>query len=185
MDNENNYHWGATAEIMDIIHNRDISPETNRLAERRIYLVQPGKMRVKRDTYGNQFWTPRRPDANSRREVVEIDLKLVNRRRRRMGIDITQRPEQPEQGSSRQFTPQRVRASTESDNESAVIQQQTGTTYPVIDTRKFGEEEAKIVQYLQINKIIEEPKRKTKVQRRYIGFAKEKTYIEQRNRNTV
>ena len=31
----------------------------------------------------------------------------------------------------------------------------------MIDTRKFGEEEAKIVQYLQINKIIETPKRKS------------------------
>ena len=31
----------------------------------------------------------------------------------------------------------------------------------MIDTRKFGEAEAKIVKYLQINKILEEPKRKS------------------------
>ena len=33
-------------------------------------------MRVKRNSHGGEHWTPRKPDANGRREVVEIDLRL-------------------------------------------------------------------------------------------------------------
>ena len=74
MDANNNYHWGATPEIMKIIRRKDNSPETKKLVERRIEIVKPGTMRIKRDSHGGEHWTPRRPDANGRREVVEIDL---------------------------------------------------------------------------------------------------------------
>ena len=79
MDANNNYHWAATTEIMKIIKRRDNSPETKKLVERRIQIVKPGTMRIKRDNHGGEHWTPRRPDANGRREVVEIDLRLMTR----------------------------------------------------------------------------------------------------------
>ena len=83
MDQNLNYHWGATPEIMQIIKSRDNSPETHRLVRRRIEIVKPGTMRIKRDSNGHEHWTPRRPDANGRRGVVGIDLRLIDRRRKR------------------------------------------------------------------------------------------------------
>ena len=75
---------------MNIIRRRDNSPETQRLVERRIEIVKPGAMRIKRDNNGGEHWTPRRPDANGRREVVEIDLRLSVRNKKRQ-IPITQK----------------------------------------------------------------------------------------------
>ena len=72
----NQYHWGATPEIMEIIRRRNNSPETQKLVDRRAEIVKPGTMRVKRDSHGGEHWIPRRPDANGRREVVEIDIRL-------------------------------------------------------------------------------------------------------------
>ena len=45
MDCENFYHWGATHEIMEIIHRRNNSPETRRLIDQRNELSRPGTLR--------------------------------------------------------------------------------------------------------------------------------------------
>ena len=39
-------------------------------------------MRVKRVSHGGEHWIPRKPDANDRQEVVEINLKLGARNKR-------------------------------------------------------------------------------------------------------
>ena len=44
MDRENFCHWGATREIMEIIHRRYNSPETRRLIEQRNGLSRPGTL---------------------------------------------------------------------------------------------------------------------------------------------
>ena len=51
MDRENFYHWGATREIMEIIHRRNNSPETRRLVEQRKGLSRPGTLRRRCDHY--------------------------------------------------------------------------------------------------------------------------------------
>ena len=38
-------HWGATAEVMEIIRRREKSPETKKLVERLLEITGPGKMR--------------------------------------------------------------------------------------------------------------------------------------------
>ena len=43
------FHWGAAAEIMEIIRRRRKSPETLRLVERRLEISRPGTMRRKFD----------------------------------------------------------------------------------------------------------------------------------------
>ena len=43
------FHWGATAEIMEIIRRRRKSPEFLRLVERTLDICRPGTMRRKVD----------------------------------------------------------------------------------------------------------------------------------------
>ena len=51
------FHWGATAEIMEIIGKRRKSPETLRLVERRLEISRPGTMRRKFDMNAQrQIW---------------------------------------------------------------------------------------------------------------------------------
>ena len=60
------FHWGATAEIMEIIKRRRKSPETLRLLERRSEISRPGTMRRKFDTNAQrQIWVPSRPNKRS------------------------------------------------------------------------------------------------------------------------
>ena len=153
MDRNQNYHWGATPEIMNIIRKRDNSPESQKLVERRTEIVKPGIMRIKRDSHGGEHWTPRRPDANGRREVVEIDLRLIERSRRRRQTDNTE--------ATNSGTESRITSRTDSDAETAILTNPTGTLYPAIDTRNFGNEPIQIIEYLQINKIITTPSKKT------------------------
>ena len=140
---------------MQIINNRDNSPETQKLVDRRIEIVKPGTMRVKRDNQGGEHWIPRRPDANGRKEVVEIDIRLgVRNRKKKQRTQETERREQQQlPGTSKQ--------KTESDTETIVIGNPTGSLYPAINTKEFGDEPAKIIEYLQINKIVGTPNKKT------------------------
>ena len=56
------FHWGATAEKMEIVRRRKKSPETLRLVERRLKKSRPGKMRRKFDMYVQlQVWVPSGP----------------------------------------------------------------------------------------------------------------------------
>ena len=51
------FHWGATAEIMEIMQRRRKSPETLRLVERRLEISRPLTMRRKFDMYAQrQIW---------------------------------------------------------------------------------------------------------------------------------
>ena len=154
MDRNMHYNWGATPEIMRIINNRDNSPETQKLVDRRIEIVKPGSMRVKRDNQGAEHWVPRRPDANGRKEVVEIDIRLGVRNRRKQKTPETERQEQlPSTSSSKQ--------KHESDTETIIIGNPTGSLYPTINTKEFGDEPAQIIEYLQINKVVGIPNKKS------------------------
>ena len=76
-------HWGATAEIMEIIGRRRKSPETLRLVERRLEISRPGTMRRKFDMNAQrQFWVPSRPNKMCREEIAEIDGELLSRANR-------------------------------------------------------------------------------------------------------
>ena len=73
-------HWGATAEIMEIIRRRRKSPETLRLVERRLEISRPGTIRRKFDMNAErQIWVPSRPIKRSREEIAEIDGDLLSR----------------------------------------------------------------------------------------------------------
>ena len=77
------FHWGATAEIMEIIRRRRKSPETLRLVERRLEISRPGTMRRKFDMNAQrQIWVPSRPNKRSRQEIAEIDGELLTRANR-------------------------------------------------------------------------------------------------------
>ena len=77
------FHWGATAEIMEIIWKRRKSPDTLRLVERRLEISRPGTMRRKFDMNAQrQIWVPSRPNRRSREEIAEIDGELMSRANR-------------------------------------------------------------------------------------------------------
>ena len=77
------FHWGATAEVMEIIRRRRKSPETLRLVERRLEMSRPGTMRRKLDMNAQrQIWVPSRPNKRSRQEIAEIDGELLTRANR-------------------------------------------------------------------------------------------------------
>ena len=68
------FHWGATAEIMQIIQRREKSPETRRLVERRLEIARPGTMRRRYDQNAQRtIWVPSRPTKRSREEIADID----------------------------------------------------------------------------------------------------------------
>ena len=77
------FHWGATAEIMEIIRRRRKNPETLRLVERLLEISRPGTMRRKFDMNAQrQIWVPSRPNKRSRQEIAEIDGELLTRANR-------------------------------------------------------------------------------------------------------
>ena len=153
MDRNMQYHWGATSDIMRIINNRDNSPETQKLVDRRIEIVKPGSMRVKRDNQGGEHWVPRRPDANGRKEVVEIDIRLGVRNRKKQTTEAERREQLPSTSNTK--------SKPESDTETIIIGNPTGSLYPAINTKEFGDEPAQIIEYLQINKIVGIPNKKS------------------------
>ena len=60
------FHWGATAEIREIIRKRRISPEFPRLVERQLEISRPGTMRRKIDLNAQrQIWVPSRANERS------------------------------------------------------------------------------------------------------------------------
>ena len=74
------FHWGATAEIMQIIQRREKSPETQRLVERRLEIARSGTMRRRYDQNAQRtIFVPSRPNKRSR----------VRNRRNRRTIDTT------------------------------------------------------------------------------------------------
>ena len=77
------FHWGATAEIMEIIRKRRKNPETLRLVERFLEISRPGTMRRNFDMNAQrQIWVPSRPNKRSREEIAEIDGGLLSRANR-------------------------------------------------------------------------------------------------------
>ena len=77
------FHWGATAEIMQIIQRREKSPETRRLVERRLEIARPGTMRRRYDQNAQRtIWVPSRPTKRSREEIADIDGQLIQRANR-------------------------------------------------------------------------------------------------------
>ena len=72
--NRDYFHWGATAEVMEIIKKREKSPETRRLVDRRLERAIPGTMRRRYDPKAQKtLWVPSRPNKRSREEIAEID----------------------------------------------------------------------------------------------------------------
>ena len=76
---QNYFHCGATAKIMETIRKRTTSPETLRLVERRLEIARPGTIRRRYDQIAQRtIWVPSRPDKRSREEIAEIDGKFIN-----------------------------------------------------------------------------------------------------------
>ena len=145
------FHWGATAEIMEIIRRRRKSPETLRLVERRLEISRPGTMRRKFDMNAQrQIWVPSRPNKRSRQEIAEIDGELLTRANR-FGGGYQPLEERMEEN---QETPQPEMAEEteqESEGESQVIR---GDNFPIVDLKAYNTE-GKEAQFIQINQIIE------------------------------
>ena len=77
------FHWGATAEIMEINGRREKSPETRRLVERRLEIARPDMMRRRYDQNAQRtIWVPSRLKKRSREEIAEIDGELIQRANR-------------------------------------------------------------------------------------------------------
>ena len=78
--NQENFHWGATTEIMETIRRREKSLGTRRLVDRRVKIGRPGMMRRR---YGQnaqrKVWVPSRPNKRSREEITGIDGVLIQR----------------------------------------------------------------------------------------------------------
>ena len=145
------FHWGATAEIMEIIRRRRKSPETLRLVERRLEISRPGTMRRKFDMNAQrQIWVPSRPNKRSRQEIAEIDGELLTRSNRFGGgyqpleerMEETQETPQPEMAEETE---------QESEGESQVIR---GDNFSIVDLKAYNTE-GKEAQFIQINQIIE------------------------------
>ena len=74
------HHWEANKKVLEIIKNREKSPETLRLIERRKEITKPENLRFKFDSSLNRkVWVPRRPDKRGKDEVAAIDLELLFR----------------------------------------------------------------------------------------------------------
>ena len=72
------FHWGATAEIMEIIRRREKSPETRRLVERRLEIERPGMMR-------------RRYKSGSRHgQIKEVEKEMEMKRTRKKEMKSTE-----------------------------------------------------------------------------------------------
>ena len=77
------FHWGATAEIMEIIRRRRKSTETLRLVVKRSEISRPGTTRQNLDMNAQrQIWVRSRPNKRNRKENAEIDSELVSRANR-------------------------------------------------------------------------------------------------------
>ena len=144
------FHWGATAEIMEIIRRRRKSPETLRLVERRLEISRPGTMRRKFDMNAQrQIRVPSRPNKRSRQEIAEIDVEWLTRANRFGGgyqpleerMEETQETPQPEMAEETE---------QESEGESQVIR---GDNFPIVDIKAYNTE-GKEAQFIQINQII-------------------------------
>ena len=71
------FHWGATAEVVEIIRRRDKSPETRRLVERKLEIARPGTMRRRYNQNAQRtIWVPSRP-KRSKEEIAETDGELI------------------------------------------------------------------------------------------------------------
>ena len=147
------FHWGATAEIMEIIRRREKSPETRRLVERRLEMARPGMMRRRYDQNAQRtIWVPSRPNKRSREEIAEIDGELIQRANRLGGGYQPMQVEEQipnEIQAEEQPTEDRTNDS-ESEGESQVIR---GDNLPIVDLKNYNTE-GKEAHYVQINQII-------------------------------
>ena len=64
------FHWGATAEIMQIIQRREKIPETRRLVERRLEIARPGTVRRRYDQNAQRTnFVPSRPNKRAGKKL--------------------------------------------------------------------------------------------------------------------
>ena len=147
------FHWGATAEIMEIIRRREKSPETRRLVERRLEIARPGMMRRRYDQNAQRtIWVPSRPNKRSREEIAEIDGELIQRANRLGGgYQPMQVAEQIPNEIQAKEQPMEDRTNdSESEGESQVIRRDN---LPIVDLKNYNTE-GKEAHYVQINQII-------------------------------
>ena len=147
------FHWGATAEIMQIIQRREKSPETRRLVERRLEIARPGTMRRRYDQTAQQtIFVPSRPNKRSREEIAEIDGQLIPRANRLGGgyQPIQTIREEQEQIPMEEQLPEEQSNDPESEGESQIIR---GDNLPIVDLKNYNTE-GKEAHYVQINQII-------------------------------
>ena len=146
------FHWGATAEIMEIIRKSRKSPETLRLVERRLEISRPEKMRRKFDMNAQrQIWVPSGPNKRSREEIAEIDGELLTRANRFGGgyQPLEERVEEEEQEPQQPEIIEEDEAGSE--DESQII---GGDNFPIVDLRAFNTE-GKEAQFIQINQVMD------------------------------
>ena len=147
------FHWGATAEIMQIIQRREKSPETRRLVERRLEIARPGTMRRRYEQNAQRtIFVPSRPNKRSREEIAEIDGQLIQRANRLGGgyQPLQTIREEQEQIPMEEQLPEEQSNDPESEGESQIIR---GDNLPIVDLKNYNTE-GKEAHYVQINQII-------------------------------
>ena len=147
------FHWGATAEIMQIIQRSEKSPETRRLVERRLEIARPGTMRRRYDQNAQRtIWVPSRPNKRSREEIADIDGQLIQRANRLGGgyRPLQEIVEEPDQSQMEEQLPEEQLNHPESEGESQIIR---GDNLPIVDLKNYNTE-GKEAHYVQVNQII-------------------------------
>ena len=151
--NRDYFHWGATAEIMQIIQRREKSPETPRLIERRLEIARPGTMRRRYDQNAQRtIWVPSRQTKRIRKEIADIDGQLIHRANR-LGEcyqPLQEIVEELDQIQMEERLPEEQLIDPESEGESQILR---GDNLPIVDLKNYNTE-GKEAHYVQINQII-------------------------------
>ena len=145
---------------MTIINKRDKSPEISELVTRGIELAKPGAMRPHwNKNLGREIFVPRRPEANERREITRIDLKLQRKENeshigsgyfREFGDEIPQRAKQDEKAHID------AESTTSNNSEEAVATHEPGAYLAIpVQENRHGPIEEIAVHYVRINRVVE------------------------------
>ena len=149
------FHWGATAEIMEIIRRREKSPETKRLVERRIEIARPGMMRRRYDQNAQKTtWVPSRPNERRREEIAEIDGELIQRTNRLGGgYQPMQVAEQIPNEIQAKEQPMEDRTNDSESEKIVKSSADRGNNLPIVDLKNYNTD-GKEAHYVQINQSI-------------------------------
>ena len=120
-------HWGATAELMEIIRKRKKRLDTLRLVERKLEISRPRTMRKKR-------YQPSRPNKRSHEKISQINGELLNRANRFGGGSQPLEERVKEENQSQEETEENEQ---ESESESQISREDK---FSIVDLKAYNTE---------------------------------------------